>query len=135
MDETTSLIIDDGVEVRRAAVAEIVAHADRIDDARAVVGRDGPAVPVRSIMTTELPWVTVSDATGSYRASIPSGHLMDAGYLLVGSSDVPLSTDDGGPLRLVVVDGSTLCWNVKHVGSLRATPSRERDSVPVKPPH
>jgi len=35
----------------------------------------------------------------------------------------------------VVAEGSTLCWNVKQVGSLRATPERVPDSVPENPPH
>ena len=114
--------------------ADLSSHPDVVD-AAAVVGRSGRAVPVASILSTERPWVTVSAADDGYRASIPTEDLSRGGYLLVASEDGPLSEGDGGPIRLLVAAGATLCWNVKRVTSLRATLDPEPDSVPADPPH
>jgi hypothetical protein len=38
-------------------------------------------------------------------------------------------------LRLTVVAGTTLCWNVKDVAELRFAPEQEPDDVPENPPH
>lgn len=71
--------------------------------------------------------VTVVNRDGDYSASIP---LPEAarGKLLVGAGA-------GGPIRLNVPQGRTLCWNVKDVGTLRLTAGPEPDSVPENPPH
>lgn len=71
--------------------------------------------------------VTVVNSAGDYSASIP---LPEAarGELLVGA-------EAGGPIRLNVPQGRTLCWNVKDVGTLRLTAGPEPDSVPENPPH
>ena len=86
-------------------------------------------------MSTELPYVSVEAAEDGYAASIPTVDVIGGGYLLVGDPDDFLDRSEGGPVRLMVLDGSTLCWNVKHVTSLRATPVAEPDSVPENPPH
>ncbi len=125
---TPVVVIDDGTGARTLPVPSLVAHRDRIPDVSSrLPGRTGVALPVAAILATELPFVTVASETGDYTASIPTPDLVDGGLLLF--------DDAGGPVRLVVADGSTLCWNVKHVGSLRATPEREPDSVPEDPPH
>ena len=67
---------------------------------------------------------------GHYRASIPLAELQRGGWLLLGQP-----RDAGGPVRLVVEEGRTLCWNVKHVVGLRFTEGPEPDSVPENPPH
>lgn len=122
------VLIDEGEGDRPVGVPDLLAHPDQIPDVSGrLPDRHGPAVPVASVMATDLPFVTVSSVDGAYTASIPTGDLMAGGLLLL--------DDPGGPVRLVVADGSTLCWNVKHVGSLRATPHREPDSVPENPPH
>jgi DMSO/TMAO reductase YedYZ molybdopterin-dependent catalytic subunit len=114
----------------------LVSHLGAIPDAATVAkGRRGRAVPVRLIMATDQPFVMVSDEDGTYRACIPTIDLLHGGHLLVGTHDKPLTQDEGGPVRLIVVDGTTLCWNVKHVVSLRAIAEREPDSVPENPPH
>ena len=72
---------------------------------------------------------TVVSSDGSYTASIPIGELREGGELTI---EPP---ERGGPIRLRVLDGSTLCWNVKDVGELRFTAGKESDSVPANPPH
>jgi DMSO/TMAO reductase YedYZ molybdopterin-dependent catalytic subunit len=67
---------------------------------------------------------TVISRDGSYTASIPLEELLSGGRLTVGED-----------LRLTIVGGRTLCWNVKDVGSVRVTDQPEPDSVPEDPPH
>jgi hypothetical protein len=68
---------------------------------------------------------TVISRDGGYTASIPVDVLRADGRLTVGNDR----------LRLTVVNGATLCWNVKDVGTIRFTIGPEADSVPENPPH
>lgn len=67
---------------------------------------------------------TVFSRDGAYTASIPLEELLAGGRLSLG--------DD---LRLTILGGRTLCWNVKDVGGVRITDHPEPDSVPENPPH
>ena len=78
---------------------------------------------------------TVISAGGDYRASIPLDSLRNGGRLAFGLGDGPLPEQLGGPYRLTVAEGSTLCWNVKHVETLKLTVGPEADDVPANPPH
>lgn len=78
---------------------------------------------------------TVISADATYRASIPIGAVRDGGWLAFGIDNGALPRDMGGPLRLTVADGPTMCWNVKDVGELHFAAQREPDDVPEKPPH
>lgn len=95
----------------------------------------GTTVPVASILDRfpvdpAATYCSVISTDASYSASIPIDDLRDGGWLAYS-----LPPDLGGPLRLTVTEGSTLCWNVKDVGELRFTADREPDSVPAKPTH
>ena len=78
---------------------------------------------------------SVVSRDGSYSASIPLDELRDGGWLAYALDGKTLTGDLGGPLRLTVRQGTTLCWNVKDVGELRFTAGKEPDSVPEKPTH
>ncbi len=78
---------------------------------------------------------SVVSRDGSYSASIPLDELRDGGWLGYALDGKALTSDLGGPLRLTVRQGTTLCWNVKDVGELRFTAGKEPDSVPEKPTH
>jgi DMSO/TMAO reductase YedYZ molybdopterin-dependent catalytic subunit len=78
---------------------------------------------------------TVASDDGHYRASIPLNDLRDKGWLIFRLDGEALPRDQGGPLRLVVPEGRTLCWNVKAVIEVRFTEGSESDSVPANPPH
>lgn len=67
---------------------------------------------------------TVVSADG-YRASIPLRMIRDGGVL---------SVEDAG-LRLRVLDGDTLCWNVKGVERIEVSVGKQADDVPAKPQH
>ena len=118
--------------------ADLISHPAFVPDASELVGRRAAAVPVSALVEPDAvrrtPWVSV-DSSDGYRASIPTDELRRGGYILVPTPDLPGDARGDGTFRLVVADGSTLCWNVKHVTSLRATAEREPDSVPENPPH
>ncbi len=121
--------------------ADLEDAAGRIDDVAVVApGFSGSAAPMAVILDRASPWdgathCTVMSDDGHYRASIPLPDLRSNGWLLYGSADEPLSRDAGGPFRLIVPDGKTLCWNVKGVAELHFTSGPEPDSVPENPPH
>lgn len=72
--------------------------------------------------------VTVVNSAGDYSASIPLAEASRGELLIDGEAA-------GGPVRLNIPQGRTLCWNVKDVGMLRLTDGPEPDSVPENPPH
>ena len=112
-------------------VGEIAALDGRVH--RVFGATSGDAVAMAALLDLVEPapgadHVTVSSGDGHYRASIPLEQLRGAGWLFVG-------VERGGPLRLVVEEGRTLCWNVKDVVGLHLTQGPEPDSVPENPPH
>lgn len=136
MEPTPGLVVDEGTGGREVSLPELLAHEELVEDVGdRLPDRRGAAVPVSAVFETNLPYATVASSDGAYTASIPTADLRSGGLLLVGDPEHPLQPDEGGPIRLVVTEGSTLCWNVKAVGSITATPARQPDSVPENPPH
>lgn len=120
---------------------DIAALPGAVEDVREVAGDAvGAAVPAAALVTLAEPeddveFCTVISADGSYRASIPLDDFKRGGWIAFRLGDSPLPEEEGGPLRLTVSKGRTLCWNVKHVGQLRFTSSAEPDDVPARPGH
>lgn len=93
----------------------------------------GTAVEVGAVLEAcrpqpEASHVTAVNAAGDYTASIPLAEASRGELLVVGEAE-------GGPIRLNIPQGRTMCWNVKDVGMLRLTAGPEPDSVPENPPH
>ena len=93
----------------------------------------GAAVGVGEVLDAcrpepEASHVTVVNSAGDYSASIPLAEASRGELLIDGEAA-------GGPIRLNIPQGRTLCWNVKDVGTLRLTDGPEPDSVPENPPH
>jgi hypothetical protein len=80
-------------------------------------------------------FVSVESEDGAYRASIPIEELSAKGVVVYGLGRSDLPRDRGGPFRMLVPGGRTLCWNVKGVGEMRVTAEPEPDSVPANPSH
>ena len=80
-------------------------------------------------------FVSVESEDGAYRASIPIAELSSKGVVVYGLGEGGLPRDRGGPFRMLVPGGRTLCWNVKGVGEMRVTAEQEPDSVPANPTH
>lgn len=100
----------------------------------------GEAVPVAAIVDLADPdgdasHCSVVSSDGLYSASIPLIDLIDGGWLAFRLGNKPLPRASGGPIRLTVTRGRTLCWNVKDVGELRFTADKEPDSLPERPKH
>ncbi len=122
-------------------VGELRAFSSLVEDVSAFApGAVGSAVRLSDILDRVKPAAavthcTVISADESYRASIPIGAVREGGWLAFGIGGGALPSDLGGPLRLTVADGSTLCWNVKDVAELHLAAQREPDDVPDEPPH
>ena len=94
--------------------------------------RDGATsvIPVRRVIEEAVPaahatHVTALSADGSYSASIPLGEAVSKGEIHLSEA-----AESNTPIRLVVSEGMTLCWNVKGLGRLRVTEGPEPDSLP-----
>ena len=103
-------------------------------------GAVGAAVPVATVVERfpidpSATHCSVVSRDGSYSASIPVDELLGGGWLAYALDGKPLPAEKGGPFRLSVIQGATLCWNVKDVGELRFTAGKEPDSIPEKPTH
>jgi heme-degrading monooxygenase HmoA len=110
------------------------------DVAAVTSGAVGAAVPLGSVLASidiheAITHVTVVSRAGGYRASIPLDDVVAGGWLAYADGGRPLDAARGGPLRLTVAQGSTLCWNVKDVARLELTAGKQPDSVPENPPH
>jgi DMSO/TMAO reductase YedYZ molybdopterin-dependent catalytic subunit len=139
---TRSLHISGLVAREGELVYEEIARLDgSIPDLGAVAdGFVGRAVPMRAVIDRARPdrraaYVTVESDDGFYRASIPLRELAEKGWLAHALGEGPLPREQGGPLRVVLPKGPTLCWNVKSVAELRFTAQPEPDGVPDDPPH
>ena len=98
----------------------------------------GRGVSVGALLEAAGPrgdYVSVESDDGGYRASIPMEELAAKGVLIYGLGSGGLPPERGGPFRMLVPEGHTLCWNVKGVGEMRVTAHPEPDSVPANPTH
>ncbi len=120
---------------------DIAGLPGRVPDLGALAeGFAGEAAPLRSILEAAAPEAAATHATvisddGHYRASIPLDELRDRGWVAFALDGAALPRARGGPLRVVVPQGRTLCWNVKSVVEIELTAGPQPDSVPENPPH
>ena len=116
-------------------IADAADGAGRLSD-----GASDAAVPVASVVEPfpidpSATHCSVVSRDSSYSASIPVDELLGDGWLAYALDGKPLPAEKGGPFRLTVRQGTTLCWNVKDVGELRFTAGKEPDSIPERPTH
>ncbi len=139
-DEPELRVTGDVAHPRAWTRAELAALPGRIPDLGSEAdGFAGEAVPLTLVLDaaepgSEATHASVESDDGHYRASIPLPELM-LGWLAFSLDGEPLPRERGGPLRVVVPQGRTLCWNVKGVTTIRITAGAEPDSVPANPPH
>ncbi len=119
-EELGGFNVRDASEVAGGFVGEAVAAGELLD---------------RVSPTAAATHCSVESDDGHYRASIPIDDLRSKGWLIFRLDGEALPRERGGPLRLVVPEGRTLCWNVKGVVEMRFTEGPEPDSVPANPPH
>lgn len=143
----SAMISGRSASVPTLAVTGLIAHPTVIDEAT-IRGRAKPddfapdgtlVVSLGELLGQAEPAANASHVSavsddGLYSASIPLVEALSKGQLVVGAGET-LARSAGGPFRLTVPGGSTLCWNVKSVGELRVTAGAEPDSVPENPTH
>lgn len=116
------------------------------DLSKTAAAKSGRAARVEDLLDAVEPLdaathLTAISRDGSYRASIPLSDAVASGWVAFAATDArapgnaPLPADQGGPFRLTVAEGRTLCWNVKDVAELKVTVGPEPDDVPERPPH
>jgi DMSO/TMAO reductase YedYZ molybdopterin-dependent catalytic subunit len=103
-------------------------------------GSAGRAAPLEALLAAADPdrgadHGTVESDDGLYRASIPLRDLRESGWVIFETDGAALPRDSGGPFRVVIRAGRTLCWNVKSAMLIRLTEGSEPDSVSENPPH
>ncbi len=135
---TVTGLVGESVELRAADLAALPSVIPEVSSIAA--GASGTAVRVDDILARvaidpAASHCTVISQGGAYRASIPLTELRNGGWLAFGDGAEPLADHRGGPFRLTVAEGTTLCWNVKRVATLRLTAGPEPDDVPENPPH
>ena len=141
MEQIILAISGDAANTSSVDWSELGSLPGVVADVTAVApGAVGRAVPISVLLDRVRPGqqathVTVISSDGSYRASIPLDEVATGGWLAFALDDAPLPAERGGPLRLTVAEGTTLCWNVKDVAEMRFTVGSEPDDVPEKPPH
>jgi len=113
---TDALEIQSQAGVRRLTFGDVQALAE------------GGLVPVGALLSGEsrITHASFESRDGEYRASIPIGVVVERGVV---------ELEGARGLRLRVIGGDTLCWNVKDLGRIRLTDGPEPDSVPENPPH
>lgn len=117
------------------AIAEGAGDGGRLAPAGTAAAVAVASILERLVIDPAATHCSVVSRDGSYSASIPLDELRDGGWLAFALDGEVLTGDLGGPLRLTVSQGTTLCWNVKDVGELRFTVGKEPDSVPANPTH
>ena len=92
-------------------------------DSLPVAAKDGILHLGAALAVPNGRWVTVRAGGDDYVASIPAAEFTAGAELTVESR------------RLIVREGSTLCWNVKDVRRIEVGDERQPDSVPENPTH
>ena len=116
----------------------LLSHDDLAELPGQVDGLDGSAVSAKSVLEASGVaggYVSVESREEFYRASIPTEELVSKGVVIYGFKGGRLPKEKGGPFRMLVEGGRTLCWNVKGVVLMRVTAAPEPDSVPANPTH
>jgi len=121
-----------------AALPDQVAHVGTL-----ISGRAGSAVRLRALLEAtdvgeHATHVTFSAGSDNFSASVPLAAVIDRAVLVYRQGLEPLSTRQGGPVRLFITDVEgcdveelNACTNVKNLDHIRLTVAPETDT-PVR---
>jgi mannose-6-phosphate isomerase-like protein (cupin superfamily) len=119
-----------------AALPEQVAQVGTL-----LPGRDGSAVRLRALLAMagvreHATHVTFSASADNFSASLPLATVIDRAVLVYRRGLEPLSTQQGGPVRLFITDSESCdvddvnaCTNMKDLDHIRITVAPEADPV------
>jgi len=106
-----------------------------------IPGRDGSAVRLRSLLEVagvreHATHITFSASVDNFSASVPLAAVIDRAVLVYRQGLEPLSTRQGGPVRLFITDVESCdvesvnaCTNVKDLDHIRITVAPEADTL------
>ena len=104
-------------------------------------GRDGSAVRLRTLLEVagvreHVTHITFSASADNFSASVPLAAVIDRAVLVYRQGLEPLSTRQGGPVRLFITDVESCdvesvnaCTNMKDFDHIRITAAPEADSL------
>jgi mannose-6-phosphate isomerase-like protein (cupin superfamily)/glycosyltransferase involved in cell wall biosynthesis len=132
-------------EVERALTfgfVELAALPDQVAQVGTLIpGRDGSAVRLRALLEVagvreHATHITFSASADNFSASVPLAAVLDRAVLMYRQGLEPLSTRQGGPVRLFItdvescnVDSVNACTNVKDLDHIRITVAPEADTL------
>jgi DMSO/TMAO reductase YedYZ molybdopterin-dependent catalytic subunit len=138
---SASIIVHGAVAQTETFTRRDLAELPGVHDMGSIAdGKVGQGVRLSELLDAARPapratHVTAISADGRYRASIPIPDAEASGWIAFAVESEALPSGHGGPFRLTVADGRTLCWNVKDLAELKVTVGPEPDDVPERPPH
>jgi hypothetical protein len=131
--------------VQRPMVLNLVELAElpeQVAEVRVLIpSRSGQGVRLRAILEhvgsrTDAEFVTLSTASGDFRACVPRSAVED-GIVLYQNAGAPLTEKDGGPLRFLIPNveecasgGVDACANVKFLAHVELSTHRQEDTRP-----
>ena len=132
-------------EVERALTfgfVDLAALPDQVAQVGTLIpGRDGSAVRLRTLLEVagvreHATHITFSASADNFSASVPLAAVLDRAVLVYRQGLEPLSTRQGGPVRLFItdvescdVDSVNACTNVKDLDHIRITVAPEADTL------
>jgi DMSO/TMAO reductase YedYZ molybdopterin-dependent catalytic subunit len=121
---------------------DLAALPDQIAQVGTLIpGRDGSAVRLRTLLEVadvreHATYITFSASADNFSASVPLAAVIDRAVLVYRQGLEPLSTRQGGPVRLFItdvescdIDGVNACTNVKDLDHIRVTVAPPADTV------
>jgi mannose-6-phosphate isomerase-like protein (cupin superfamily) len=106
-----------------------------------IPGRDGSAVRLRTLLEVagvreHATHITFSASADNFSASVPLAAVIDRAVLVYRQGLEPLSTRQGGPVRLLMpdvescdIEGVNTCTNVKELDHIRITVAPAEDTL------
>jgi len=139
----TAVRVDGEVERSQTfGFVDLAALPDQVAQVGTLVpGRDGSAVRLRALLEVagvrqHATHITFSASADNFSASVPLAAVIDRAVLVYRQGLEPLSTQQGGPVRLFIadvescdVDSINTCTNVKDLDHIRVTVAPEADTL------
>lgn len=109
---------------RRAGVPAALGPGARAVEFGALYDHADPDIEAR--------WITLESADGEYAASLPREDVLEFGWIVYEKDGAPLTPEDGGPFRLVLLDYRDPCANVRDLGRVVFADVPGRDTRPSR---
>ncbi len=137
MGSETPLLVVEGGAGRKVEYSyhdlESLPPSEKVEEAGRLAGIPGTGVRLSalllpSVLNREADHATFYSSDGRFSVSLPLAEVLEKGVLIYKRERRPLSPAQGGPLRLVIIQGDDACANVKAVHRIALTSGKGRDT-------